>query len=226
MGILVSSVEAYYQPESGRFMQRDQLEVNPTSEIQNPFGVQNQYKEGANVYQYVGCNPMHMVDPLGLSGYYPIPIPTPTPTPRKSPKDEYEQDQRELGFRWTRVIWDTKNHCVQGVDICGHGTKEGDIVIGDGEDQANFMPKYHLPNALLCCNVRILLKTCYTGSHTDKMKKIGQDILRRNPGKTITICGCTGQWIDTLGSIPGMPQWNCILGFGYCEGSTECIKVQ
>jgi RHS repeat-associated protein len=67
IGAMISSANAYYQPESGRFMQRDPLGVNPGGGRQNPFSVRSQYNDGANVYEYVKSSPVKIYDSYGLS---------------------------------------------------------------------------------------------------------------------------------------------------------------
>ena len=56
-----------YDPETGRFMQRDPLGVNP-DEMLSGFVPNFQYADGANMYQYVRSNSMKHTDPFGLHG--------------------------------------------------------------------------------------------------------------------------------------------------------------
>jgi len=53
-------------PETGRFMQRDPLGVNPAGGKENPFKIQKQYADGANLQEYVKSNPITNRDPMGL----------------------------------------------------------------------------------------------------------------------------------------------------------------
>jgi RHS repeat-associated protein len=77
IGIFQLPVLGYYQPETGRFMQRDPLGVSPTNR-EEPIDVESQYAVGFNCYEYVRSNPILMKDPTGLiflppsniSGYY------------------------------------------------------------------------------------------------------------------------------------------------------------
>ncbi|HRT24783.1 MAG TPA: RHS repeat-associated core domain-containing protein [Anaerohalosphaeraceae bacterium] len=55
-----------YDPETGRFMQRDPLGVNPAGGKENPFKIQKQYADGANLQEYVKSNPITNRDPMGL----------------------------------------------------------------------------------------------------------------------------------------------------------------
>jgi RHS repeat-associated protein len=56
-----------YDPDTGRFMQRDPLGVNPAGGNINPFNVRKQYSDGANVYVYVMNNPIRYTDFYGTS---------------------------------------------------------------------------------------------------------------------------------------------------------------
>ncbi len=56
-----------YDPETGRFMQRDPLGVNPAGGGINPFGVRKQYRDGLNLYNYVRSEPVNSLDPYGLA---------------------------------------------------------------------------------------------------------------------------------------------------------------
>lgn len=54
-----------YDPQTGRFLQRDPLGVNPAGGIQNPFDVSLQYLESFDLYEYVNSNPNRDYDPFG-----------------------------------------------------------------------------------------------------------------------------------------------------------------
>ena len=56
----------YYDPETGRFFQHDQLGINPKSVFPNPFMPFLQYTDGMSLYEYVRNNPTSYIDPLGL----------------------------------------------------------------------------------------------------------------------------------------------------------------
>jgi hypothetical protein len=73
--------------------------------------------------------------------------------------------------------------------------------------------------------VPIMLKICYVGGLKNKIESTGQSILRKNPGITVTVCGCDGEWNDRLGKIPGMPRMNCKYGWGYCDGNIVCVSI-
>ncbi len=56
-----------YNPEMGRFMQRDPIGTAPASiDESNPFWVDRQYTDGMNLYQYCNSQPVINVDPSGL----------------------------------------------------------------------------------------------------------------------------------------------------------------
>jgi len=71
-GWIVAPAMAYYQPESGRFMQRDPLGVNPTGGENNPFAIINQFQNGINMYEYVKSEPVNFKDPYGLFPSFPF----------------------------------------------------------------------------------------------------------------------------------------------------------
>ena len=52
----------YYDTQTGRFLQRDPLGVNPAGGTLGRF---RQYQDGMNLYEYVSSRPMSMVDPSG-----------------------------------------------------------------------------------------------------------------------------------------------------------------
>ena len=70
--ISTTSAFAYYNPEAGRFMQRDPLGIDPAGERTNRFRPGRQYTDGACLYQYVGNNPTNGRDPVGLFVMHPI----------------------------------------------------------------------------------------------------------------------------------------------------------
>lgn len=55
-----------YDPQTGRFMQRDPLGINPAGSFRNQFNVQRQYSDGANIYEYVKSLPILNTDAFGL----------------------------------------------------------------------------------------------------------------------------------------------------------------
>ena len=55
-----------YDPETGRFMQRDPLGVNPAGSFRNPFNIHRQYSDGANIYEYAKSLPILNMDAFGL----------------------------------------------------------------------------------------------------------------------------------------------------------------
>jgi RHS repeat-associated protein len=55
-----------YDPQTGRFLQRDPLGVNPAGGTQNPYSVQKQYSDGMNLYEYVKNNSLRYRDMYGL----------------------------------------------------------------------------------------------------------------------------------------------------------------
>ena len=57
----------YYDCHTGRFLQHDQLGINPTGEKYNKFLIYGQYRDSLNLYQYVNSNPVVSSDPFGLS---------------------------------------------------------------------------------------------------------------------------------------------------------------
>lgn len=87
-------VLGYYQPETGRFMQRDPLGVNPMGDENNPFAVQKQYSDSMNIYEYVRSNVMSYVDPFGTI------LPTPDGggynPPGGWPKEPIPVDSKDL----------------------------------------------------------------------------------------------------------------------------------
>jgi RHS repeat-associated protein len=56
-----------YDPQTGRFLQRDKLGVIPAGSILNPFSIRRQYSDGMNLYEYVGSSSLGKKDPFGLS---------------------------------------------------------------------------------------------------------------------------------------------------------------
>jgi len=56
-----------YDPETGRFMQRDPLGIDPAGGLQNPFDAQRQYADGLNIYQFLQNNPWKHLDASGLA---------------------------------------------------------------------------------------------------------------------------------------------------------------
>ena len=59
----------YYDAYAGRFLQHDPRGINPAGGLTNRSGVQNQYADGINVYQYTRGNVILFTDPFGLAAY-------------------------------------------------------------------------------------------------------------------------------------------------------------
>jgi RHS repeat-associated protein len=55
-----------YDPQTGRFMQRDPLGIDPAGGDANPFDIFKQYSTGMNIYEYVHNSPFIYCDPYGL----------------------------------------------------------------------------------------------------------------------------------------------------------------
>jgi RHS repeat-associated protein len=66
--LLASSAFAMYCPETGRFLQRDPIGVDPSQNFQP----QKQYSDGMCLYGYVQYNPCRYVDPHGTLASMPI----------------------------------------------------------------------------------------------------------------------------------------------------------
>lgn len=64
--ISTTSAFAYYNPQAGRFMQRDPLGIDPAGGKQNPFNILKQYKDGMSLYEYVSSRPTLNQDPYGF----------------------------------------------------------------------------------------------------------------------------------------------------------------
>ena len=80
-----------YDPQTGRFMQRDPLGIDPSGGRQNSFVPLDQYAGSSNLYEYVSSKPLFYIDPQGLSMVYPglppnIIKPPYNPSPPRKPK--------------------------------------------------------------------------------------------------------------------------------------------
>jgi hypothetical protein len=78
--LVASPALAVYHPGMGRFLQRDPngMQIGPAVPhaiagpaahggfVQRDFEPHQQYADGMNLYQYVGCNPIGLADPTGL----------------------------------------------------------------------------------------------------------------------------------------------------------------
>ena len=51
-----------YDPETGRFMQRDPLGINPSDNMEETFNPRNQYNDAMSLYQYVLSSPINYLD--------------------------------------------------------------------------------------------------------------------------------------------------------------------
>lgn len=65
--ILLSNASlGMYDPQPGRFMQRDPLGIDPMDTKANPFRIISQCSDGLNLYEYVNSNCILKIDPMGL----------------------------------------------------------------------------------------------------------------------------------------------------------------
>ena len=55
----------YYDYYSGRWLTHDPLGITPNPQKPNKFDVVTQYNDGLSLYEYVGSNPVHYIDPTG-----------------------------------------------------------------------------------------------------------------------------------------------------------------
>jgi len=55
-----------YDPDTGRFMQRDPLSMNHAGGALNRFTILKQYTDGMSLYEYVKSDPIVKLDPTGL----------------------------------------------------------------------------------------------------------------------------------------------------------------
>lgn len=70
--VLLSNLSSgMYNPEAGRFIQRDPLGVNPAGGGINKYNPNKQYSNGGNIYSYAKSNPVIMSDSYGLSALPP-----------------------------------------------------------------------------------------------------------------------------------------------------------
>jgi len=65
----------YYDTQTGRFLQRDPLGINPAGGTLNPFAILKQYTDGMNLHEYVRSNVISHTDPFGLYGRHDEPWP-------------------------------------------------------------------------------------------------------------------------------------------------------
>jgi hypothetical protein len=65
--LLASSAFAMYCPETGRFMQRDSIGIDPAGGVFNRYNIHNQYTDGVHLYQYVRGQVIIKNDPTGLA---------------------------------------------------------------------------------------------------------------------------------------------------------------
>lgn len=77
-------------PETGRFLQREPLGVNPAGGKENQFKINDQYKDGMNLYAYVTNNPIIKFDAYGLFGMIPPGPGNPFPQPLILPKKKID----------------------------------------------------------------------------------------------------------------------------------------
>ena len=75
--ISTTSAFAYYNPQAGRFMQRDPLGVDPAGCKKNPLSPSRQYDDGMVLYEYANSDPLNNVDSFGMLCIEIIPPSTP-----------------------------------------------------------------------------------------------------------------------------------------------------
>ena len=107
-----------YDPETGRFMQKDPLGINPAGGRINPFSIRKQYNDGMALFEYVRSNPVSFNDPFGLdtcgdiSCSYPESIEK-LPFPVELPSGEYVEGWFDDNIsRWELII--ESKPCPQG----------------------------------------------------------------------------------------------------------------
>ena len=59
----------YYDQYTGRWTTHDPLGITPNAHRPNTFSVPEQYRDGANIYEYGKTNPLNQADPWGLMMY-------------------------------------------------------------------------------------------------------------------------------------------------------------
>ncbi|WP_146663832.1 RHS repeat-associated core domain-containing protein [Anaerohalosphaera lusitana] len=56
----------YYDPQTGRFLQKDPLGIVPDANKNSPLAATRQYSDGMNLYNYTSASPITSTDPDGL----------------------------------------------------------------------------------------------------------------------------------------------------------------
>jgi len=170
----------YYDPDTGRFLQRDPLGINPAGESVSPFDAQAQYTDGMNLYEYIKSNPIIYLDPQGY------------------------MTNADLVKKYTKTEWDKQTNCIDTVHVYGHGYQDDyNAYIGSGKHMTLFLPRVHMPNGPYCCVIKVWLRMCYVGRDPRNLERIAISIARSNPGKWVYVCGCDDLYVENW----ILPQW-------------------
>jgi len=202
--LFVKSAFAIYCPETGRFLQRDPIGVDPAGGKMNPYSVRAQYTDTADLYVYAGNRPCIIIDPFGLedSNLYPSAMPIDDGEYLNSDSSVSElgvmkneskviRDRKKLTKKYTKTVY--QKDCIDEIYVYGHGSPDSDVTIGGKEA---FNPLFDVPSGNLCCVATVWLNICYSGKLEDQLRHWAESIAKRNPGKRIYVCGCDNLYME------------------------------
>ncbi|MHC4153821.1 MAG: RHS repeat domain-containing protein [Planctomycetota bacterium] len=155
------------------------------------------------------------------------------------------------GLAPTKIVWDSKKHCIKEFHVYGHGLiSPNDPNWGGGKKKkggsklpttarqeygANsekdpskavyFSVRDHAPNGRFCCNATIRLWGCYVGNNAFAMWLYVKGAGAYNPDVNISVCACRRE-VNTPSVIGKWPidSWSwCVKGDWNCKTST-CKK--
>ncbi len=125
----------YYDAETGRFLSRDPLGIDPAGGLFNQFDIRKQYGDGMNLYVIVNSNPVNALDPMGL---WTERFPNPWKDPIDRVCDRYSGRKNKICKAFYRMIMCSTSAKVNACKTAGLACKANCGTDGEWMDSPYF----------------------------------------------------------------------------------------
>jgi RHS repeat-associated protein len=168
----------YYDPTTGRFLNRDPIS----------------YNGGINLYGFAGNNPVNDADPSGFqsTGSAPAPVPEPAPEPEKDPKEPAKEPGGMLGYGadfFDPAVIDEIGEAYRARQAATRAKIDAALNQGTAEDIL-------LKNNGLWQDVKKSSREKYLGRTPGKASATGRQVIARMESEGKIVKSNSGTWVE------------------------------